>query len=75
MIPEKKLKISLQELSLRGYQILALQSEISYPQALQQVQRLKQITKVNQSSKRTGQIAKFFYCQKQLIGNQCTYLR
>lgn len=53
MIPEANLKISLKELSLRGEKIIAQQSEISYAEALAQVQRLKKISKVNQSSKKS----------------------
>jgi len=53
MIPDIKLKISLQELSLRGNQIIAQQSEIHYAAALQQVIRLKKISKVNQSQKKS----------------------
>jgi hypothetical protein len=52
MIPDIKLKISLQELSLRVNQIIAQQSEIHYATALQQVIRLKEISKVNQSQKK-----------------------
>jgi hypothetical protein len=52
MIPEENLKISFEELALRGQQILAQQPEISYAEALAQVQRLKEISKVNQSSKK-----------------------
>ncbi|SFD60526.1 hypothetical protein SAMN05518672_102584 [Chitinophaga sp. CF118] len=51
MIPEANLKISLTELSLRGQQIIAQQPGISYAQALAQVQRLKEISKVKQSQK------------------------
>ena len=53
MIPEKNLKISLEELSLKGQRIIARQSEISYVQALEQVQRLKKISKVNQELKKS----------------------
>jgi len=53
MIPEANLKISLKELSLRGQKIIAQQSEISYAQALAQVQRLKEISKVKQSLKKS----------------------
>ncbi len=56
MIPDEKLKISLQEMSLRGARILAQQSEISFAAALQQVQWLKQISKVTQSSKKGTQV-------------------
>ena len=52
MIPEKNLKISFEELSLRGKKIIAQQPEISYAQALEQVQRLKKNSKVNQLSKK-----------------------
>lgn len=53
MIPEANLKISLTELSLRGQQIIAQQPEISYAQALAQVQRLKETSKVKQSQKKS----------------------
>jgi len=53
MIPEANLKISLTELSLRGQQIIAQQPEISYAQALAQVQRLKETSKVSQQSKKS----------------------
>jgi hypothetical protein len=53
MIPEAKLKISLQELSLQGSRILAQQSETSYAQALQQVQLLNRTSKVKPSSKKS----------------------
>ncbi len=53
MIPDAKLKISLQELSLKGAQILAQQSEIHYAAALQQVEWVKQISKVAQSLKKS----------------------
>ena len=52
MIPETKLKISFKELSLKGYSIIAQQSEISYAQALQQIQLLKQTSKVSRLSKK-----------------------
>lgn len=53
MIPEAKLRISLQELSLRGRKIIAQQSGISLVQAIQQVIQLRQTSKVNQSFKKT----------------------
>ena len=56
MIPELKLKISLKELSLKGQQIIAQQSEISYAQAILQVQRLKQTSKVKHSLKKSRQL-------------------
>jgi hypothetical protein len=52
MIPDKDLKISFEELALRGKKIIAQIPEISHAQALEQVQRLKEISKVNQSSKK-----------------------
>jgi uncharacterized protein YfeS len=57
MIPDAKLKISLQELSLKGAQILAQQSEIHYAAALQQVAWLKQISKVTQSLKKSMHVS------------------
>ncbi|SEL69707.1 hypothetical protein SAMN04488505_102882 [Chitinophaga rupis] len=53
MIPEANLRISLTELSLRGERVIAQQSEISYAEALAQVQRLKEISKVKQSQKKS----------------------
>jgi len=53
MIPEKDLKISLEELSLRGEKILARQPATTYAEALAQVQRLKEISKVNGDVKRS----------------------
>ena len=52
MIPEKNLKISFDELSLRGKKILEQQPPVTYEQAFAQVQRLKKNSKVNQSSKK-----------------------
>jgi hypothetical protein len=49
MIPEIKLKISLQEMSARGAKIIAQQPDISYEEALHQVQWLKKNSKVSQS--------------------------
>ena len=54
MIPEIKLKLLLKELSLTGQAIIAQQSEISYAQAIQQVQRLKQASKVKPTLKKSG---------------------
>jgi len=53
MIPEVKLRISLQELSSRGSRIIAQQSGISYEQAILQVQQLSQTSKVKQSLKKS----------------------
>lgn len=57
MIPEGKLKISLQEMSSKRAQILAQRSEITFAQAFQQAQRLKETSKVNSSSKKNRQSA------------------
>ena len=57
MIPEKKLKISLQEMSLKGARILAQQSETTFAHAFQQAQRLKQTSKVNSLSKKSRLIS------------------
>jgi hypothetical protein len=53
MIPEKKVKISLEELALRGSRIIAAQPPVSYEYALRQVQWLKENSKVKQSSKKS----------------------
>jgi uncharacterized Zn finger protein len=53
MIPEKDLNISLKELSSRGKKIIAQQSEISYAEALEQVQRLRKTSKVNPEQKKS----------------------
>ena len=53
MIPEKFLKISFTERSLRGKKIILQQSEITYAQALQQVQRVKEISSNKPQSKKT----------------------
>jgi hypothetical protein len=53
MIPEPALKISLEELALRGSRIIANQPPVSYEYALRQVQWLKENSKVKQSSKKS----------------------
>lgn len=53
MIPDVELKISLEELALRGSRIIAKQPPISYKDALRQVQRLKENSKVKQSLKKS----------------------
>jgi len=55
MSPKKNYKISLEELSLKGRDLLAKQSETSYAKALAQIQLLKKNSKVGQSSKKSGQ--------------------
>jgi hypothetical protein len=45
----KNFKISLEEMSLKGKKIIAQQSEISFTEALEQIQRLKANSKVGQS--------------------------
>lgn len=52
MIQDKKLRMSFSEMSLRKKQILAEQSATSYQEALEQVQRLKKNSKVQQPSKK-----------------------
>lgn len=52
MIPKENLEMSFEELALKGKEILTQQPEISYEQALAQVQRLKDMSVVNQSEKR-----------------------
>jgi hypothetical protein len=71
MIPETNLRISLMELSLRGQRIIAQQSEISYADALAQVQRLKKISKVKQSQKRAGRILKKVCQRNRLLDRTC----
>lgn len=61
MIPDKNLKISLKESSLRAQQIIAQQPEISYAQALAQIQRLKKTSKSNPKFIRAGRITKAVY--------------
>jgi len=53
MASEKNFKISLEENSRRGAQILAQRSGISFAKALAQVQLLKANSKVKQSSKKS----------------------
>ncbi len=53
MIQEKNWKISLEELSLRGKQIIAQQPAITYVQALAQVQQLKKTSSISQKSKKS----------------------
>jgi len=53
--PKKNYKISLEQLSLKGRELLAKQSETSYAKALAQIQLLKKNSKVGQSSKKGGQ--------------------
>ena len=52
MIPEKFLKISFTERSLRAKKIILQQPEITYAQALQQVQRVKKDSSNEPQSKR-----------------------
>ena len=53
MAPKKNYKISLEELSMKGRELLAKQSETSYAKALAQIQLLKTSLKVGQSSKKS----------------------
>jgi hypothetical protein len=54
MIPEKNLKISFEESSLKGKEIIARQPVTTYAQALAQVKRLKETSKVSSSLKKGG---------------------
>jgi hypothetical protein len=49
----KNFKISFEELSSRGSRIIAQQSEISFAEALEQIQRLKANSKIGQSLKKS----------------------
>jgi hypothetical protein len=53
MIPAKKLKISFEELAIRGARVLSQQTEITYEEALLQVQRLKKNSVVSQRLKKS----------------------
>ena len=53
MIPNKLLKISLAELSLKAKMIRSQQPEINYAQALKQIQLLKEISTNNAKSKKS----------------------
>jgi hypothetical protein len=53
MKSEESWKISFREMSLRNMKILAQQSETSYVNASQQIQRLKRTSKVNNSLKKS----------------------
>jgi hypothetical protein len=55
MTPAQNWKISFAELSLRARKVLELQSGISYEDALKQVQRLKQTSKVSNAAKKSSQ--------------------
>ena len=53
----KNFKISFEELSSRGREIIAQQSEISLLKALEQIELLKKNSKVGQSSKKGRSIS------------------
>lgn len=55
MIPDGKLKISFQDMALRGAEVLAKQPKITFEQAVEQAQRLKKNSKVNSSMKKSKQ--------------------
>jgi len=57
MIPDSKLKISFQDMALRGAEVLAKQPKITFEQAVEQAQRLKKNSKVNSSMKKSKQNA------------------
>ena len=52
MIPEEKLKLSLEEMSIRGAKILAQRFETTFEKSFEQAQRLKLTLLVNSSSKK-----------------------
>lgn len=52
MIPDSKLKISFQQMALRGAEVLAKQPKITFAQAVEQAQKLKENSKVNFISKK-----------------------
>ncbi len=62
MAKKKKLHISFTEMSLKGSRILSQQSEISYAQAIQQVERLKKTSKVSSSLKKEQAEFLIQYC-------------
>jgi hypothetical protein len=49
---EQNFKISFQEMSLRNQEILSIQPEISYAQALKQIQHLKKISQATNHQRR-----------------------
>jgi hypothetical protein len=49
MIPDSKLKISFQEMTFWGAEILAKRPKNTFAQAVEQVKRLKENSKVNSS--------------------------
>jgi hypothetical protein len=57
MIPESKLKISFQEMALRGAEVLAKRPKITFAQAVEQAQRLQKNSKVNSSLKKSRESA------------------
>lgn len=57
MIPDSKLKISFQEMALRGAEVLAKRPKITFAQAVEQAQRLQKNSKVNSSLKKSRESA------------------
>jgi len=55
MIPKKDLQISFKESLLKGKQIISQQPEISFAEALAQIQRLKKTSNSNPQSKKSRQ--------------------
>lgn len=52
MVKEKNLKLSFEENSLRGREILKRQPPTTYEEALKQIERLKKNSKVGNSAKK-----------------------
>lgn len=57
MIPDSKLKISFEEMALRGAEVLAKRPKVTFAQAVEQAQRLKENSKVSSSVKKSRQSA------------------
>lgn len=55
MIPDSKLKISFEEMALRGAEVLAKRPKITFAQAVEQAKRLKRDSKVSSSLKKSRQ--------------------
>jgi hypothetical protein len=61
MIPKKHLQISFKESSLKDKQIISQQPEISFAEALAQVQRLKKLRTAIRNQRKAGRIADAIY--------------
>lgn len=56
MKPEKDFNISFEENARRGLEIIAKQPPVTYEQALEQVNRLRENSKVKESDKKRNRI-------------------